>query len=66
MQLRSKAHDHFIVLCKEPAFFCQSIAPGELLQVSDELGAALLAAYQGSLELVAEGETKTRVRREKA
>lgn len=45
MRLFVKASQGLVLLCKKPEFFCRSVEGGEELEVSDELGHALLALY---------------------
>jgi hypothetical protein len=68
MRLVVKAHEAFVLLCKKPQFYCQSVASGEVLDVGDELGAALLAQYPAHLAVVEaeKVEAKAKPKREKA
>jgi len=45
MQLTYSGQSDVVVLLKKPEFFCQSVRPGEQLDVSEELGTAILAKH---------------------
>jgi hypothetical protein len=45
MQLTYSGQTDVVVLLKKPQFFCQSVRPGEQLDVSEEVGTAILAKH---------------------
>jgi hypothetical protein len=59
MQLQYSGHSDVVVLVKTPEFFCKSVKPGELLDVSEELGHAILAKH-AQLFAVLKSEAKRR------
>jgi|GEM_PF-3930270 len=59
MQLIYNGHVDVVVLLKSPQFFCESVKPGQLLDVSEDMGHAILAKHQ-SLFAVVKAEAKKR------
>lgn len=48
----------FVLLFKEPEFFLKSVACDEQIEVSDQLGGAILAKYPGDFERVEAKRTR--------
>lgn len=50
MKLKFKGARHFVLLLKEPEFFLRSIAPDEVIEVSEMVGFAILTKFGKDFE----------------
>lgn len=57
MQLLYSGQSDVVLLLKAPEFYCQSVKPGESLDVSDALGQAILAKH-GAMFSVAQAKKR--------
>jgi len=58
MQLTYSGQTDVVVLLKKPQFFCQSVRPGESLDVSEELAVAIMAKHAGLFAAKAEAKKR--------
>ena len=60
MQLRFKGLRPFVVMIKNPEFFIRSFGCQETVEVSDQLGFAILASYPNDFEKIEKIEKRCR------
>lgn len=60
MQLRFKGLRPFVVMLKTPEFFLRSFACEETVEVSDQLGFAILSSYPHDFEKIEKVEKRSR------